>query len=324
MPRKAAIWARKGRRGFYATISGKQAFLGLDRKEAEREFHRLKASGKPVERSRLSVAVLVDLYLDHAKTEVKASTWANYRGYLQWWVDFAGTRVASGLRPLDVTAWFRTKPGWNPSTRKLATEIVRRWARWCNRQGYLDTDVLSGTRAPRGLPRAAAQATDIERFLAAITCPLLRDITTVLLDTGARPGEITSLTADQIDWEASTALVMGKTGPRAISLTSRSANRLAILAKLYPTGPLFRNRAGRIWTKSYLNDRFRRVCAKAGVKVIPYAFRHAFWYRAVKAGVDSVVVARQLGHKDLKMLVERYAHVDASQTKEAVERAAGQ
>jgi integrase len=54
---------------------------------------------------------------------------------------------------------------------------------------------------------------------------------------------------------------------------------------------------------------------------LPYQFRHDFWGRAVKAGVDSVVIAKQMGHTDLDMLVKHYAHVDTSQTKTAVELA---
>lgn len=324
MPRRPGIWSRKGRAGFYATIAGKQTFLGLDRKEAERAFHTLKAAGRPVERSKASVAVLVDAYLEAASTEVKPATFTNYRWYLQQWVNFAGTRPAAGLKPLDVTAWFRSRPRWKGSTRRLATEMVRRWSRWCKAQGYLDSDPLAGTRLPKSEARAPASPTDLELFLAAISCPLLRDIATVLLDTGARPGEIQALTAAQIDWEASTAIVVGKTGPRVISLTSRALVLLSPLRDLYPTGPLFRNRRGRIWTKSTLNKRFRDVCARAGVKVIPYALRHDFYRRASKAGVPDLWIAKQLGHVDLNMLASRYAHVDASQTKEAVERAAGQ
>jgi integrase len=323
MPRRAAIWTRSGRQGFYATIQGKQVFLGLDRTEAVASFHRLKASGKPVERSRASVAVLVDAYLQHAATEVRATTLANYHWYLSQWVVFAGTRPAATLKPLDVTAWFRTRPKWNPSTRRLATEMVKRWSKWCNDQGYLEARIFAQVRAPRPVSRAAASPKDLEAFLQAVTCPLLRDIATVLLDTGARPGEIRTLTADQIDFAASTAVVVGKTGQRVISVTTRSLATLERLATLYSTGPLFRNRDGRIWSKSQLNYRFRVICKRASVKVIPYHFRHDFYRRASRAGIDSVIIAKQLGHKDLKMLVSIYAHVDTSQTKEAVERAAG-
>ena len=323
MPRKAALWQRSGRSGWWATIDGRQVNLGDDYKDAQKELYRRKASNRPAERSRALVVQLVDEFLSASHANVQASTFANYRWYLQQWVNFAGHRPAAGLKPLDVTAWFRSRGQWNPTTRRLAAELVRRWSRWAKAQGYLDVDVLAGLRAPKTIPRTAARPEDIQNFLQAVTCPLLRDIAIVLLDTGARPGEIRTLTAGQISWADSTAIVNGKTGPRVISLTGRSLATLANLATLYPTGPLFRNRAGRIWTRSQLCYRFRVISKRANVYVFPYHFRHDFYRRASKAGVPDLHVMKQLGHTDLKMLATRYSHVDTEQTKEAVERAAG-
>ena len=323
MPRPAKLWKRAGRDGWWATIDRRKVQLGTDRAEAEKEFHRRKAATRPVHASRESVAVLVDRMLECVHSDVKASTFETYRWYLQQWVNFAGTRPAAGLKPLDVTAWFRTRPQWNPSTRRLATEMIRRWSRWCKAQGYLDSDVLSGARGPKPVARKAADPRAIEAFLAAVTCPLLRDIATVLLDTGARPGEIRTLTAENLDWTSSMATVNGKTGPRTISLTERSLKILRRLSEIYPSGPLLRNRDGDIWTRTQLAWRFRAVSKRANVYVFPYHLRHSWWAKARKAGVDSIVAAAQLGHKDLKMLLKVYAHVEPEMLKEAVERAAG-
>ena len=237
--RPAKIWQRTGKPGWYATIAGKKVLLGTDRETAQREFHRLKAARMPVVGRSYSVAVLVDMMLEAVHSDVQPSTFENYRWYLQQWVNFAGHRPAAGVKPLDAAAWFRSRPKWNASTRRLATEMIRRWSRWCTDQGYLDVDVLSGIRAPRSVARTAAHPDEIDAFFAAVTCPLLRDIAIVLLDTGARPGEIRTLTADRINWEESTAMVEGKTGPRVISLTARS---LALLRQCWTLSyrPLFR------------------------------------------------------------------------------------
>ena len=321
MPRPSKLWKRAGRDDWHATIGGRKVNLGPDREAAQREFHRLKAARMPVHASRMLVVQLVDSYLCAVHSDVQASTFANYRWYLQQWVNFAGHRPAAGVKPLDVTAWFRSRGQWNPTTRRLAAELVRRWSRWAKAQGYLDVDVLAGLRAPKTIPRTAARSEDIQNFLQAVTCPLLRDIAIVLLDTGARPGEIRTLEADQVSWTDSTAIVNGKTGPRVISLTSRSLATLANLATLYPTGPLFRNRAGRIWTRGQLAWRFRALSKKLGICVYPYHLRHDLYRRASKAGVPDLWIAKQLGHVDLKMLSSRYAHVDTEQTRQAVEKA---
>ena len=322
--RPAKIWQRTGKPGWYATIAGKKVLLGTDREAAQREFHRLKAAGRPVERGCESVALLVDLSpCARPQATSRRPRSRTHRWYLQQWVNFAGHRPAAGLKPLDVRqhGFDLVQDGMHP------LDVWRR--RWfvggrggVKHKDTLTADTLAGARSPRGVPRAAARPEDIAAFLSAVTCPLLRDIAIVLLDTGARPGEIRTLTAGQINWADSTAMVEGKTGPRVISLTGRSLATLANLATLYPTGPLFRNRAGRIWTRSQLCYRFRVISKRANVYVFPYHFRHDFYRRASKAGVPDLHVMKQLGHTDLKMLATRYSHVDSSQTKEAVEKAA--
>ncbi len=149
-----------------------------------------------------------------------------------------------------------------------------------------------------------------------------RDFATVLLDCGCRPGELRTLEADRIDWDRSSAIVQGKTGWRPISLTARSLDVLRRWAEKYPTGPVLRNSRGTPWTAAAVQHQFRRCSIRAGHRVIPYQARHDYWSRAHKAGVSDLVIAKQLGHRDLKMLVDVYAHVDMDMTRDAVERAA--
>jgi integrase len=319
--RPAKLWQRKGRPGWFATVNGRQVNFGLDFDEAKKAFHASKASNRPVDRSKLLVGPLVDQYLEAASTEVAATTHTNYAWYLQQWVNFAGYRVASTLRPLDLTAWCKSRPRWNAGTRRTAIEIARRWSRWCKAEGYLDSDPLEGAKLPKVKPREGAAAGAIDAFLSRVTSPTLRDIATVLLDTGARPGELCTLSASQIDFEASTAEVVGKMGKRTISITARALAILRRLADRWPSGPLLRTCYGNPWDASSLNRQYRAICERAGVKVVPYHARHALWARAHRAGVDSIVVAKQLGHVNLKQLAKRYAHVEPAMLRDAVERA---
>ncbi len=320
MPRQPSVWKRKGRDDYYTTISGRQVNLGPDRAEALKRFHGLKASTRPIERSSATVRVLVDLFLDDIKASVRPTTWANYRWYLEQWISHSGSRTAATIRVLDLTSFLKSRH-WNSSSRRCATKICRQWSRWCFRQGYLDVDSLSTAKLPASNPRSPATSLAIEQFLASIHCKCFRDVCVVLLDSGCRPGEIRSLSASQLDVPTSTANVVGKTGPRIISLTQRSVDILAVCAMRFPVGPLLRNCFGRPWTSSTLGQRFRWLSRKLGIHIIPYSFRHAFWSRAVKAGVDSVIIARQLGHRNIGMLLSTYAHVDTGQTKDAVEKA---
>jgi integrase len=322
MPRPSKLWKRAGREGWWATISGRKTCLGDDFEAATKEMHRLKSAARPVERSRMSVASLVDLWLDAMRGDVRETTWANYLWYAQRWCNHSGHRVASQVKPLDVTAWLKSEQTWNSSTRRAGAEISRQWSRWCKSEGYIDSDVLEGIRYPKAQKRPPAKPGDIERFLAGISDVCFLDLVLVLLDTGARPGEVRSLSASQIDWETKTARVIGKTGERTISLTDRALATFVRLTDVHPIGPILRNSFGGPWKPSAVIGRFRRINRRAGTHVFPYHFRHAFGPRARKAGVDSIIIARQLGHANLNMQATRYAHVETEETRQAVELAA--
>jgi integrase len=316
MPRPQKLWRRKGRKGYWCTIGRRKVNLGEDREAAMREYHRLKAAGRPVARSRLTVEALVHLYLADVVTRVKEVSFRGYKRFLEHWAEFAGNKIASELKPYDVKDFLAGQPTWNSSTQHNAVSRIRTWMLWCCDMGYVESDPLKKVRRPKMLSRAAAKPGATEEFLANCSKHELLDIATVLYDTGARPGELRTLEASTIDWAASTAVVNGKMGPHTISLTARSLEILRRLAAANPSGPLFRNSRGNPWKAKALRKRF------AGSGIIAYHFRHALWSRARKAGVDSIEVARQLGHKDLKMLMERYAHADSEQIREAIEAAA--
>jgi integrase len=316
MPRRAKLWRRAGRSGWWCTLGKHKVNLGDDKEAAQREYHRLKAAGRPVARSRLTVEALVHLYLADVVTRVKEVSFRSYKRFLEHWAEFAGNRIASELKPYDVKDFLAGQPTWNSSTRHIAVSRIRTWMLWCVDIGYLEGDPLKKVRRPKMLVRQPAPPGATEAFLSKYTKLEIQDIATVLYDTGARPGELRTLESSTIDWEASTAVVNGKTGAHTISLTARSLEILRRLAAANPSGPLFRNSRGNPWKAKALRKRF------AGSGIVAYHFRHALWSRARKAGVDSIEVARQLGHKDLKMLMERYAHADSEQIREAIEAAA--
>src|SRR5271168_3684369 len=90
MPRPAKLWRRTGHEGWWSTIGGKKVNLGLDRGEAEKRFHQLKAAGKTAvgkltEPSAFTVATLVNRYLADAATRVAGNTLDQYHWNLSRW-----------------------------------------------------------------------------------------------------------------------------------------------------------------------------------------------------------------------------------------------
>ncbi len=317
MGRRGNIWTRSDRPGWFAWVDGKQMLLGHDRKEAERNYHAIKAAGRPLASSETRVAALVDKYLDWAAGRVRATTWRGYRIVLETWVDRYGHLMAVDVRPWHVTAWLEAHPSWrSPSTHRFNGAIVKIWSSWCRAQGYIDVDRLRGYRLPGIRLRDPAPTGDLERLIAAVTEPCFRDLLVVLYDTGARPGEIMSLDASRIDWRSSTAEVIGKRGKRVIGLTARAlaALRRATNAQRTRNGVVLVAPSGEPWTRHAIRRRLDLAEKSANIsRVTPYSFRHDYWARAHAAGVSDVLIAKQLGHVNLKMLISRYAHPDKSQ-----------
>jgi integrase len=340
MGRQAKLWWRGDRKSWYSTIDGKQVNLGSDRKKAEKEFHALKAGSVRVDRFRLTVIGACDLYLDWAERHVKPKTFNSYRHYLQSWINHVGTMRITEIKKLHVTGWLaKNKPrtakrinplagntyqgrlGWESSTQRLAISVVKIWSSWLKSEGYLEVNPLLDYRRPKMMVRKPAASGALEKVLETTKCPRFHNFLTILLDIGCRPGELRTLEAQSIDWDNAEALVSGQTGPRTISLTQRALDILREAAKEFPAGPVLRNTRGKPWKEQAVECAFRRASKRAGVKVTSYHPRHAFWAKANRAGVDSVVVARQMGNTDISMIIKHYAHVDHAATRNAVEKA---
>ncbi len=71
---------------------------------------------------------------------------------------------------------------------------------------------------------------------------------------------------------------------------------------------------------------WRKAAKAAGVKAAPHVTRHTFITNYLASGGDMFVLARIVGHRDLKMLQERYGHLErgwVNRALEPVERFAG-
>jgi integrase len=322
MARAAKLWRRKGRGGWWATIGGKQVCLGDDHAEATRELHRLKAAVKPPPPSKVVVAQLVDQYLEWVEPRVRPKTYRAYSTYLQSWVLSAGRVVADAIRESHVHGWLDAHANWGQSSRHIALGILRAWASWCETHGYRIRSEIAKVKKPPMARRRPPNPGALDATLAAILTPEFRDFATVLLDIGCRPGELRTLEASGIDWEASTAWVSGKTGRRLVGLTTRAVDILRRWAAKHPAGPVLRNSRGQPWGERAIDAQFRRRSRAAGKGAcVAYHLRHAFWGRAVRAGVDSLLIAKQLGHANTAMLSKHYADVQPEMIRDAAERA---
>ena len=139
--------------------------------------------------------------------------------------------------------------------------------------------------------------------------PGLRELVTAGALVGARLGELTSAQVRDLDVEAKTLTLSGKTGPREIHLNE---SMLALCRQMAngkrPDDRLFTTAGGVAWTESLHKRPFKEAVELSGVdpNATFYALRHAYISNALVAGVPAKAVADHCG-TSLPMIERNYA-----------------
>mgnify|MGYP001593995434 CR=1 FL=1 len=143
------------------------------------------------------------------------------------------------------------------------------------------------------------------------THPLEVAFLTLLLYTGARPGELQKARWDWIQGRV-IALPDAKRGPRRIYLP---VSALLILAELPRTGPL-------ICPITYPRRLWERIRTAAGCPDVRiYDLRHTFASAALASGQELALIGELLGHRKAQT-TKRYAHLMTAAGEDAAEKAA--
>ena len=137
----------------------------------------------------------------------------------------------------------------------------------------------------------------------------------ILILTGCRTGEILSLKWEYIDFENSCMnLPDTKTGERNIHLNPSALYILKNLERKLEYVFVSRVKNKRITT---IRLTWKKICKIADLtNVRPHDLRHTFGSHAVNNGFSLPIIAKMLGHKDLKT-TQRYAHLHDDPVKKA-------
>jgi len=137
------------------------------------------------------------------------------------------------------------------------------------------------------------------------------DLVIMLLDTGARYGEIAGLTWDRIDLEESTiSLWRPKVKNESIIyMTSRVKEVLQRRSEEKQCNYVFTNEKGD-GPRNYATNGIKKAMKRAGIEgVTIHDFRHTCASRLIQNGLSLYEVASILGHTDVQT-TQRYAHLE--------------
>ena len=150
-----------------------------------------------------------------------------------------------------------------------------------------------------------------------------RSLVQAALQTGARYGELASLQVHDFNPEAGTlAIWHTKSGkPRHVVLTDEGVTLFKQLTAGRAGNELLLRKAdGGPWLPSHQGRPMREACERA--KIDPpisfHGLRHSWASLAVMAGVPLLVVAKNLGHADTRMVERHYGHMAPSYIAEAI------
>jgi integrase len=126
--------------------------------------------------------------------------------------------------------------------------------RWAEEQGYLDRSPLTHMKKPAcGRKEQVVSPEQFVELIARYKDENFRDLLTVTWETGARPQESLRVEARHVDltssrWVFPASESKGKRIPRVVYLTPIALEITKRLIEKHPTGPLFRNTDGKVWT----------------------------------------------------------------------------
>lgn len=315
MPRDPKPWFRRSADAWYVCIRGKQHRLAggkENRAEAMAAFHRLMAGDVAAQDpGTMTVAGLFEAFLEDVQRTRAPRTYETYRRHLKSaHKSFGGLRAAD-TRKKHVTRWLAEHSDWSGSTRNTAISAVCRAFNWAAHEGHIEASPLGPIpRPPIARRERLLTAGEVRAIRDAVPDREFRDFLAALADSGCRPGEAAKVEARDVDPDAGTWTISFKgNARRTIYLTPALVEICRRLMVEHPAGPIFRNSAGKPWTRGCYGDRMRALRRRLGLgeDVTTYLLRHAFATDALDRGVPDATVAELLGHKGTDILHKFYS-----------------
>lgn len=272
------------------------------------------------------VVELIDGFLDWVKPPRRAArTLEWYEGHcnsLKKWIvkHFNGRLTISKLTAQHIEDWIDESYANSGKNHKNgAARAASRVFNWARKRKHISANpIAEWDDRPKAEPRKNAYIPpeDWRKLIAAIPAGPFLDILRFLKLTGCRPNEACIAEVRHFD-RANRCLVFeveeskGKQFQRVVQLGSGEA--FEIVSRLVADrkdGFIFRTCRGNQWSSDSLNTCCDKYETKTGVKVTPYKVRHSFITDALVAGTDPITLANMVGHRDLKMIMGVYAHLN--------------
>jgi integrase len=162
---------------------------------------------------------------------------------------------------------------------------------------------------------------EVKQLLEACS-PAFKRLVRGALETGARYGELCSLLVSDFNPDSGTIGISESKSnkPRHIVLTKEGAAFFASIARHRPADmPMFLKDDAQPWLRDHQKDPIAEACKLAKIKPANFhVLRHTWASHAVMNGVPLLLVAKNLGHHDTRMVEKHYGHLAPSYVADAI------
>ena len=313
-------------------------------------LHRTEKGLPPVPEQE-TVGAFLHRWLEIIRSQLRPRTHRSYEQVVRIHLEPGIGRVRlAKLTPLDVSTWLESRrtAGVGGRTIHYARAVLRAALNKALKWGLVSRNVASLTDPPRYRARQIAPLTpeQAKKFLAAVADHRLEALFTVAVGLGLRLGEALGLPWDAVSLDAGTlsvrqTLERGGKQPRFGEPKSARGRRTIVLPRIV-TAALRKHRtrqlqerlvAGRRWNDYGLvftteagapldgcnvNRTFKAVLRRAGLPAIRYHdLRHTAATLLLAQGIDPRTIMETLGHSQISLTLNTYAHVVPALQREA-------
>ncbi len=232
---------------------------------------------------------------------------------IEWYKDrllpFARYCPTLPRRPEPVEGYLATIKG-SPETKYDVYRALKTFFKFMSGRRRLPNPMeqAQAPRRPKTL-MPTLELGELTRLLHAAESPRDRAVITLLVDCGARAGEVCSLLKHNIKQE--TIIVHGKVGWREVPISEETKRLLLQVAALSPDDHVFQGQKGPI-TRHLIYAIVRRALERAGIKgpkMGPHRLRHAFGKNFLVQGGDLRSLQEIMGHADIET-TQKYASLN--------------
>jgi integrase/recombinase XerD len=280
-----------------------------------------------------SLESLIKGYILACRTENKSpKTISGYEMVLKnfcWFVKSSGLPDIQKITSTHIKYFFMyltsEQHRWNstsPSAKRSASSStistyfrrLRTFFNWATREELITENPFKNMRTPRTENKViqALTSSEIDRLFKVCNGKSMLDVRNkailcVLLDTGLRINELTSLTIDDVNLEDGSIIVKHAKGrkQRVVRIGNTAQKTLWKYISLYRTGDsnrLFMNRSGEPLDLNGMKILIRRLGIKAKMRLHAHQLRHTFAISYLRAGGDIFSLKYLLGHSSLNMV----------------------